>query len=73
MEIVKKLSVLNDPIMCYPIFCIAVHLLGGREGELDIVWRDAKKLYSSFLDSEFNDLNKSELDCINNFMANILN
>jgi hypothetical protein len=57
--------------MCYPIFCIAVQLLSGREDELDLVWGDATELYIKFLRSDFNDPNKSELDCINNFMANI--
>jgi hypothetical protein len=57
--------------MCYPIFCIAVQLLSGREDELDLVWGDATELYIKFLRSDFNDPNKSELDCINNFMSNI--
>lgn len=65
------MRITNHFLESYPIFCIAVHLLDGREGELDIVWVDAVELYSRFLDSEFNDLNKSELDCIKNFMANI--
>jgi hypothetical protein len=55
----------------YPIFCIAAHLLEGREDELDLVWGDAVELYIKFLGSDFDDPNKSELDCINNFMANI--
>jgi hypothetical protein len=52
----------------YPIFCIAAHLLSGREDELDLVWEDAIKLYAEFTASEFNDYNKSELDCINDFL-----
>jgi len=68
-EVIDKPT--NYFVQSYPIFCIAVHLLEGREDELDIVWGDAAEVYSRFLDSEFNDPNKSELDCINNFMANI--
>ena len=65
------MEITNYFVQSYPIFCIAVQLLEGRERELDVVWEDASKLYSRFLGSEFNDPNKSELDCINNFMANI--
>jgi hypothetical protein len=52
----------------YPIFCIAAQLLSGREDELDLVWEDAEELYAEFTTSEFNDSNKAELDCINNFL-----
>jgi hypothetical protein len=52
----------------YPIFCIAAQLLKGRENELDLVWSDAVELHSEFILSEFNDSNKSEIDCINEFL-----
>lgn len=52
----------------YPIFCIAAQLLKGRENELDLVWLDAVELYSEFILSEFNNSNKSEIDCINEFL-----
>jgi hypothetical protein len=52
----------------YSIFCIASQLLNGREDELDLVWQDANELYDEFLNSEFNNVNKSELDCINDFL-----
>jgi len=55
----------------YPIFCIASHLLIKNptlSSELDYCWEDATALYNQFLESKFNDLNQSELDCINEFM-----
>ncbi len=56
---------------CYSIFCIASQLLKGRERELDLVWEDATKLYEDFLVSGFNNLNESELECINEFINNL--
>lgn len=55
----------------YPIFCIASHLLIENpklSNELDNCWADATALYNKFLDSKFNDTNRSELDCINEFL-----
>lgn len=57
----------------YSIFCIASQLLNGREDELDLVWEEAIELYCEFIDSEFNDKNKSELDCINDFLNTKIN
>jgi hypothetical protein len=54
----------------YPIFCIAAQLSNGRENELELVWWDAVELYFEFLNSKFNDPNKSEIECINNFLNN---
>ncbi len=54
----------------YSIFCIASQLLEGRDSELDLVWEDATKLYEDFLVSGFNNTNKSELECINEFLNN---
>ena len=53
----------------YSIFCIASQLLEDKERDLDEVWETSTKLYDEFLESEFNDYNKSELDCINNFLT----
>jgi hypothetical protein len=55
----------------YSIFCIASQLLEGKERDLDEVWETSTKLYDEFLESEFNDYNQSELDCINNFLTTI--
>ena len=55
----------------YSIFCIASQLLESKERDLDEVWETSTKLYDEFLESEFNDYNKSELDCINNFLTTI--
>lgn len=60
-----KLVIMDES---YPIFCIAAQLLKGRENELDLVWSDAVELHSEFILSEFNDSNKSEIDCINEFL-----
>lgn len=59
----------------YSIFCIAATLLSNDPSlnlELDRCWEEATELYKRFLDSEFNDLNRSELDCINEFMNSTL-
>jgi hypothetical protein len=53
----------------YSIFCIASQLLEGNERDLDVIWETATKLYDEFLNSKFNDYNKSELDCINEFLT----
>jgi len=53
----------------YSIFCIASQLLEGKERDLDEVWETSTKLYDEFLNSKFNDYNKSELDCINEFLT----
>jgi hypothetical protein len=57
----------------YSIFCIAAQLLKGREDELDLVWEEAIELYNEFINSEFDDQNKSELDCINDFLNTKIN
>lgn len=57
----------------YSIFCIASQLLNGREDELDLVWEEAIELYCEFIDSVFNAQNKSELDCINDFLNTKIN
>lgn len=57
--------------MSYPIFCVASTLLSHypRHYEtLDLCWEKATELYNEFLLSEFNKENRSELDCINDFM-----
>ena len=54
----------------YGIFCIASQLLN-QDSDLDVVWEKATNLYIDFLSSKFNDVNKSELDCINNFLTKV--
>jgi hypothetical protein len=55
----------------YPIFCVASILLSHsphHNDTLDLCWEKARELYHEFLASEFNKENRSELDCINEFM-----
>tara|TARA_R100001015_G_C4635284_1_gene204423 strand:- start:2649 stop:2864 length:216 start_codon:yes stop_codon:yes gene_type:complete len=57
----------------YGVYCIidmAVGIIDKREGN-DIVWEKGIELYDSFLNSKYNNPNKSELDCINNFLNNL--
>jgi hypothetical protein len=51
----------------YGVFCIAAQLEQNNR-ELDILWAKAIKLYDEFLNSEFNDSEESELECINKFL-----
>jgi len=53
----------------YGVFCIAIQLKNNRDN--DVRWSKALKLYDKFIDSDFNDSEESELECINNFMANL--
>jgi hypothetical protein len=39
-----------------------------NERELDILWETACAVYQDFLDSKYNNPNKSELDCIHEFI-----
>jgi hypothetical protein len=58
----KNLEINNG----YGVFCIALQLSGKLPN--DIRWVKALKLYDEFIDSDFNDPNESELDCIYKFM-----
>jgi hypothetical protein len=63
----------NFRSMCYPaygVFCMAM-AMGGDKDELDAWWDDAIGHYERFLDSEFNDINQSELDCINEYVKSL--
>ena len=51
----------------YGVFCIAAQLEQNNRG-LDVVWDKAIKLYDEFRNSRFNNLEESELDCINEFL-----
>lgn len=51
----------------YGVFCIAIQLEQNHR-ELDILWNKALKLYDEFKNSEFNNPEKSELECINEFL-----
>ena len=52
----------------YGVFCMAMSMKDRDERELDYLWADAIKMYESFLVSDFNDMNKSELDCIHDYL-----
>jgi len=51
----------------YGVFCIAIQLSPNTR-ELDVLWDKALKLYDEFKNSEFNNLEESELECINEFL-----
>ena len=51
----------------YGVFCIAIQLEQNHR-ELDVLWNKALKLYDEFKNSEFNNPEKSELECINEFL-----
>ena len=51
----------------YGVFCIAIQLEQNHR-ELDVLWDKALKLYDEFRNSEFNNSEKSELECINEFL-----
>ena len=55
----------------YGIFCIAMAMNKEDQNtrQMDVWWDKAIELYDEFVNSEFNDYNQSELDCINQFMA----
>lgn len=55
----------------YGVFAIAIQLEGKDYKVIDLLWEEAIDLYKEFLISEFNDINKSELDCINKFMKQL--
>lgn len=52
----------------YGVFCIAQLTSNGNTRELDVAWEDAIKLYEEFLQGPYNSLDKSELECINEFL-----
>lgn len=54
----------------YGVFCMAM-AMGGDPNELDSWWDDAIEHYVMFQDSEFNDINQSELECINQYVKSI--
>ena len=51
----------------YGVFCIAAQLEQNNR-ELDVLWDKALKLYDEFRNSKFNNLEESELECINEFL-----
>jgi hypothetical protein len=52
----------------YGIFCMAMSI-NDNDMELDIWWDKATRLYNEFVNSKFNKYDKSELDCINDFVS----
>ena len=53
----------------YGVFCMAMVMEKHNTMKLDVWWDKAIELYDEFVNSEFNDFNQSELDCINRFIA----
>jgi hypothetical protein len=61
----------NQTPMNYTTFCIAAYILRKdpeRFDRLDGVYTVARQYYNSYLHSKYNDISRSELDCINDFM-----
>lgn len=54
----------------YGVFCMAMLMYKHNTKELDVWWDEAIELYKEFVNSEFNNSNQSELDCINQFITN---
>jgi hypothetical protein len=54
----------------YGVYAIALQLKN-PEWAIDVQWQEAIDLYEKFNSSEWNDVNQSELECINKFMANL--
>jgi hypothetical protein len=54
----------------YGVYAIALQLKD-PEWAIDVQWQDAIDLYEQFYSSEWNDVNQSELECINEFMKHI--
>jgi hypothetical protein len=54
----------------YGVFCMAM-AMGGDKDELDSWWDDAIGHYEIFWESDYCDPNKSELECINEYVKSI--
>ena len=62
---------INDHWDSYGVFAIAIQLQTHDYGYIDGIWQDAIDLYQRFYYSNYNIMNKSELECINEYMADI--
>jgi hypothetical protein len=47
---------------------MAMSMPNRNESELDVLWADAIRMYDSFLVSEYNNPNESELECIHKYV-----
>jgi hypothetical protein len=54
----------------YGVYAIALQLKEPEWG-IDVQWQQAINLYEQFYSSKWNDMNQSELECINEFMKHI--
>jgi len=62
----------NKHWQSYGVYAIALQLKNLEWG-IDVQWQEAIDLYEEFYSSIWNDVNRSELECINAFMAYINN
>jgi hypothetical protein len=62
----------NKHWQSYGVYAIALQLKNTEWG-IDVQWQEAIDLYEEFYSSIWNDVNRSELECINEFMAYINN
>jgi hypothetical protein len=60
----------NKHWQSYGVYAIALQLKNPEWG-IDVQWQEAIDLYEQFYSSIWNDVNRSELECINEFMAHI--
>ena len=62
----------NKHWQSYGVYAIALQLKNPEWG-IDVQWQEAIDLYEEFYSSIWNNVNQSELECINEFMAHINN
>jgi hypothetical protein len=68
----KEQKKTNKHWQSYGVYAIALQLKNPEWG-IDVQWQEAIDLYEEFYSSIWNDVNRSELECINEFMAYINN
>ena len=72
MDYKKEQMQTNKHWQSYGVYAIALQLKNPEWG-IDVQWQEAIDLYEQFYSSIWNDVNRSELECINEFMAHINN
>lgn len=55
----------------YGVYSIALQLKNKNLGAIDVMWQEAIDLYEKFKNSDWNNFDESELECINKFMKHI--
>ena len=52
----------------YGVFCMAMLLKNSRTTDLDVLYTTAVHKYEKFIESDFNNLNEPEIECIAEFL-----